>query len=387
VRVTSSLASLDAVRRLALAASGRERATYERQGDPKGEARGLCHMATTLVCAGRMDEARDHLAQAERRAEARDDILFSLQVEAAAMHVADYSDDFVALATRASKYLHLGRAIGDRGRQARALMYLGQAAYAQFDIRAARMYFERSSSMFRSLRHDNLSANVSTTESEPLTWLGCLPETLRRLERITSDWLEAEVLLKEGMFCQTAEVYRRLGNIAVVRQRAEAALECTRVSHSRMFRRSLAVLERIFADAGDHGRASGLFLEAANSFGTSPEQYGACNLAFLAVSLARIGDFHSAGRNISNVMERAETLAIEPQLVYWLLAQASRLVGAQTAATDSLKRAFAIFEERRARIPDEPTRSAFANLYFNREIVAARQENRWPGAIRGSELE
>lgn len=68
----------------------------------------------------------------------------------------------------------------------------------------------------------------------------------------------------------------------------------------------------------------------------------------------------------------------DPQALLWICAQAYHAVQNEAQASATLKRAYRLFTQKAATIPDEAMKETYRALPFNREITAAVREQVWP---------
>jgi len=73
-----------------------------------------------------------------------------------------------------------------------------------------------------------------------------------------------------------------------------------------------------------------------------------------------------------------------PEHLNWLAARAYRASGDEKRAGDFLARAYDVIERAASEIDTPSMRDAFLTLKINREIIAARDEGRWPGYVEAA---
>ncbi|MBV9103234.1 MAG: AAA family ATPase [Candidatus Eremiobacteraeota bacterium] len=358
----------------ALSAYERSLEAYSFANDTRGQLDALFALTLTSEGMGRYGEASARLAEARRLTEQVDDPALQLKVARQAAYVANSSDDYETMEANSLEMLRLARTLGDRFHEALAQSCLGSTAGYRFDIRESRAHFESAETMFDWLGSP-WRAVVTCNRGELAVRLGLFDEALSHLGRVlvpttgTRVTREAHILM--------AETHRRKGDRRAARTLISRVIEMA-PQPSKSLWEARSIEGRIHLDEGELQPAIDCFRRACDGFKESISDGYLQNVVHYALALARAGEMNEArhiGLAAYPLFRQHESSIGEPQLVLWILAQALRLVKEAEMADRCLLQALRTVEERLAKIPDEPTRIAFANMSFDRDIVAAAHDH------------
>jgi len=364
---------------------------YRETGDDAGTVRSLCLIAD--IATLRIDPVSSQAAldDATAIAVASSNEASIVRALAASALAAYMSVDYERARALAERGLEICRTIGDREGEANFLFRLGNIAGRHFAVAGAVEMYASATEIYDALNKPLGQAIVLLNTGLLYLKIGRHAEALRALSSARAIFLEVNDL--RGLtICAL-----NLGMAAFLRGRFGAALRLSRKAVALAVRLGNPQLE--CSALGNVGAAERELGEREASLTHSeaaldqrrrmaPMDIGS-DLADMGLTYLRAGDLTGACA-IAEEIEALPAPALEsvmfPQNVLWSAAQIYDAAERPEAYGRALRRAAALYEERRAKIPDGPWRHTYALLSFNRAMceAAARHSNalRTPREIR-----
>lgn len=362
---------------------------YREAGNDAGIVRSLCLIAdisTLRVDPGSSQSALDDATAIAIASGNETSIVRALAASALAAYM---SVDYERARRSAERGLDMCRTIGDREGEADFLFRLGNIAGRRFAVADAVDMYASATAIYDALNKPLGQAIVLLNTALLYLKFGEHAEALRALRSARAIFLEVNDL--RGLtICAL-----NLGMAAFLRGRFAAALRLSRKALALALRLGNPQLEcsalgNVGAAERELGerQASVTHSEAAldRRRRMAPMDIGS-DLADMGLTYLRAGDMLGACA-IAEEIEALPAPALEsvmfPQNVLWSAAQIYDAAGRPEAYGRSVRRAVALYDERRAKIPEGPWRRTYAVLSFNRNICeAARQSDalRTPGSV------
>jgi tetratricopeptide (TPR) repeat protein len=105
------------------------------------------------------------------------------------------------------------------------------------------------------------------------------------------------------------------------------------------------------------------------------------NLSELALTYLRMGSLaeaQQAAEQSVSLWEKHTGHRVQYQKDLWVLAQVYRALDEPERTQEMLAQAYTVMQELVAEIPEGEMKSAFLQLYYNRQIIAAYKRGEWP---------
>jgi len=356
---------------------------YERSGAQADHLEALCALAEVRTIERDVTGAAATLDAAQRIAERSGDrqaVAAALQASVAALM---WRQEFSEARELAERYLSVCQTIGDRAGEAAAHERLASISTRAFDWNGARAHFEAALGYYRAQRAPHGMAVASLNFGIHLTRVSdfdaakrSIDEALvwfRQLQDARGEFL---ALLNGGMLAY----YRgRFEDALVLTQAALAvAREIRNPSFEGMSLNNLGGVERELGrvdEAIAHMR-EGLALR--DTAARTPDLVG--DLADLTLAYVYAGAFDAARETADQLIAIRESCTEEPPIphfVSWATACAFLPTDERRART-LLGEAYTEYCGQRDAHPSDPGRAQFAEVFFNRSIVAAWERNEWP---------
>ena len=364
------------------AAFARANELFEARSDSSGQVSALCGIVETLTGSGEIRAVGDTLARAQEIASGSDDarvVSIALRTAIAALL---WQQDFDAARELAERALALARKTGDRNAEANVSERLAAIFTRLKNFRDAEAAYDVALELYRALDSPHGIAVVSLNRSLLLTQLSRFEEAARMLA-------EARVLFASlGDKRGTLMSILNLGMTAYYLERydeahaaATQALALARELKNRALEgialNNLGAVEREF---GNFPYAIAC-MEAGMSLDADRPVDAITDWSDLALAHHYAGDAPSAERCTHEALERLAAAPHPPpfpESILWNAAIVLRECDPEKSRA-VLQDAAELLERASGELT--PTiRVAYRNLRFNREIVAALHEDRWPVA-------
>ncbi|NOZ06225.1 MAG: AAA family ATPase [Chloroflexi bacterium] len=358
---------------------------YRSTNDIRGEVTCLCLLAEIAVHQARFERAGDLLKQANTLVEAQGDQALLIKTLKTAARAAFMHRDFDTSRTLADQMLALCRTIGDREGEAGAHARLGATLARQFQVSPALDHYEKAAALYADL-------NKRQGQAAVLLNRGMLANTLGRYAEAMNSIQQANTLFtamhdRRGM----ASCAINLSAVAIYQEDHSLAEEYAHTARSLAREIQIPLFEAAaLGNLGDAelklGKLDQAIAHLHEALDLRRQQHlsptdSATDFAILAIACLRAGETNQARRVTDELLElyaaKGDTI-YDPQLVLWAAAQTYRALGQRQRSGELLARACAILQERATAIPDPESRAAFLSLPFNRQLLDAHENGRWP---------
>jgi predicted ATPase/DNA-binding SARP family transcriptional activator len=348
----------------------------------EGHAECYCLLAEVAMHQGRLEAARQFIAQAEARATPATNRSLLAQTLRVAARAAFLQQDFALSELLARQLLDLAQTTGDREAEADACGRLASIAVRRFQVEDARNQFASAAVLYAGLGHQLGLATVHLNVGVMDIHLG------RYAEVITS--------------CRAAEtIFATLGD-----RRGQAA-SLTNMSIAALYGGDFAAAQAaaLQAQALAHAlKNPGIEATALANLGAAELALGNLNAAVrhmeagvvlrrevgqmvdlasdlcdLTIANLAAGDVAAARRTADEMLSIAATSPepmTYPQYILWAASRTYRALGEVDRAQALLAEASAELGRRADAIPDGESRAAFLHLPFHRDLLAAQQLSR-----------
>jgi DNA-binding SARP family transcriptional activator len=360
----------------ALSGAREARSAYERVGDDAGIVRALCLIADIATLRGDPATSQAALDDATAIAVASSNEASIVRALAASALAAYMSVDYERAETSAERGLEICRAIGDREGEADFSFRLGNIAGRRFAVAGAVERYTSATGIYSALNKPLGQAIVLLNTGLLYLKIGEYAKALAALKGARAIFLEVNDLrglticaLNLGM---AAYLGRRFGAALRLSRRAvelahrlgNPQLECSALGNVGAAERELGEREASLTHSEE---------ALAQRRRMAPMDIGS-DLADMGLTYLRAGDLTGACA-IAEEIEALPAPALEsvmfPQNVLWSAAQIYAAAERHEAYARALERADALYEDRRAKIPEGPWRDTYGLLFFNRQIREA----------------
>jgi predicted ATPase len=353
--------------------------------DVSAQVAALCALADVAVQQGYFATAQAALAEAQQLAESQTNLSVLITALRATGGALFARQDFAAAQTVAQQMLELCRTTGDREGEADALARLAAVAARLFHITDAQQLYTETEQLYQKLgKRQGQAAIMVNACMLYVGRLGRYAEGLALTRRANSIFCELKDLrgqvvcaLNEGLISLYLEDY------ATSRNASRRGLELAgQIKSQVMEANALANLGAAERELGELDAAiehMELGLTIRRTLG-QPAELGT-DLCDLTVAYCRRGDYVAAQRTVSEMLElytQSQASMMHPQYILWAAAQTYRAVKDAARAQDLLDQAVTVMHRRAADIPETESRPSYYNLPFNRQILAASQQDVWP---------
>jgi tetratricopeptide (TPR) repeat protein len=349
---------------------------YTGAGDDAGIVRSLCLIADIATLRVDPAAAQSALDEATAIAVASSNEASIVRALAASALAAYMSVDYARAGVAAERGLEICRTIGDREGEADFLFRLGNIAGRRFAVAEAVSTYAAATEIYASLNKPLGQAIVLLNSGLLFLKIGQHARALGALKSARAIFLDVDDLrglticaLNLGM---AAYLRGRFGAalrlsskaVALAQRLGNPQLECSALGNVGAAERELG--ER--AASLTHSEAA---LEQRRTM--APMDIGS-DLADMGLTYLRAGDLDRAAA-IANEIEALPQSALEsvmfPQNVLWSAARIYAAAEQPERRERALYRAVALYEERRAKIPEGAWRDAYGLLDFNQALCRA----------------
>jgi DNA-binding SARP family transcriptional activator len=358
-------------------------ALYQQLGDRSGQVGCFCDLAEIAIQLRRNNEADAYAQQAlalGNEQEQAEHLLHILWLVAAAQLA---GNNLEACLAAGHKLLALAERTGDRNWEAAAHNMLGHTESILFRIQSARQHLDQAMEIYGQIQK-------LAGQRLVLTNLGFLALTVGRFD-------EAELAYQQAMsigqqlgggqnqlysYLNLACVAEMRGDHAAEKECSEQALLLARQVNNHFLEahalNNLAGAERKlnFPElALPHAQeAAAIFLE------TEHQAEYASALRELALIHLAVGDLPAASRTVDELVALYPAIrdqTDEPQRFLWAAACVRHASGQPDLARELINQAYAVFGEKLANIPDAESQSAYRQIPYNPQVLAAYERDEW----------
>jgi DNA-binding SARP family transcriptional activator/tetratricopeptide (TPR) repeat protein len=351
-------------------------AAYADASDNDGIVRSLCLIADISTWRGDLAASEAALEEATAIAVASSNEASLARALAASSLAAYMAVDFERAQSMAQRGLEICRAIGDRQGEADCLFRLGNIAGRRFAVSSAVEMYGAATTIYEALNKPLGSAIVLLNSGLLYLKTGEHTRALAALKSARAIFLLANDLrglticaLNLGM---AAYLRGRFGAALRLSQKAVALaqrlgnpqLECSALGN-------VGAAERELGESDAALRHCKMALDQRRRM--APLDIGS-DLADMGLTYLRAGDVAGAcviAEEIEALPASALASVMFPQNVLWSAAQIYAAANQPEGYERALGRAFRLYEDRRANIPERSLQQTYARLAFNRAIVAA----------------
>lgn len=353
--------------------------------DLPGQVECYALLAEVAAYRGRFAEAQTLLQEAIALAGATANQSLLVRTLRAACIAAVVQVEIDTAHTLGLQMLELCRSIGDREGEADAHTRVASAASRLFHVEEARRHYEQAQGLYALLGNRRGQAAV-------LVNAGMLAANLGQYAAAITATRRAEQLFKaikdrRGQtvcLVNIAEHALRQGDYRTALASGARGLRLARTIQSTLLEAyALANLGAAELELGQAAPAiahmeAGLKLRRAAGQAAVELATDLCDLTVAYLRAGRLPAAQQAADEMLHLLAADAAHMTYPQFILWAAAQTYRALGQPERAQALLVQANQVLREKTAAIPDPESRATFAQLPYNREMLAAAEQDRWP---------